>query len=57
MGLEELMENRSVFVSSCSRRQLARRRPTRTAPWVPILLSLLVVLLALGTFAAARGGI
>jgi hypothetical protein len=57
MRLEELMENRSVFVSSCSRRELARRRPTRMAPWAPILLSLLVVVLAMGVFAAARGGI
>lgn len=48
------MEGPNIFISSCSRRQLARRRPTRH----PFRIELLVaVLLAIAAFVVARGGI
>jgi hypothetical protein len=37
---------RSVFISSCSRRELARRRPTRSVPWPQIALALLALVIA-----------
>jgi hypothetical protein len=53
------MEGKSIFISSCSRRQLARRRPQAraTALRVQLLLALLVLAVGLGAFVAGHGGI
>jgi hypothetical protein len=51
-----MQEQRTVFISSCSRRELARRRPQR--PVIPV--QLMVALMALaGVFAvlALRGSL
>jgi hypothetical protein len=56
--------NRSLFISSCSQRQLARRRRGVSGAWLRrgwhwphvAVVSLLVVV-ALGSFIAGRGGI
>ena len=45
-----------IFISSCSRRQLARRRH-RGVLRVELLLALLVVASGLAAFVAARGGL
>jgi hypothetical protein len=51
------MENRSVFISSVTRRDLSRRRPSlRTVP-IQVVLATIVLAAALGAFLAARGGI
>ena len=51
------MNESRLFMSSCSRRELARRRPgramVRPAAWV----SLLVVLVCAAAFLLGRGGI
>ena len=52
----------SIFISSCSRRELARRRPGRTAGTVLIvllqlLLALIVVGMGLGAVMLARAGL
>jgi hypothetical protein len=47
----------SLFISSCTRRELARRRPSRT-PWrAQLLLATLMLAVAVGAFVAARGGL
>jgi hypothetical protein len=43
-----MAEQRTVFISSCSRRELARRRPQRSA----VRLQLMVALLAVAAVAA-----
>ena len=51
------MESSKVFISSCSRRQLARRRSSRGGVLrMQMLLMLLVVGLGVGAFIAGRGG-
>jgi lysylphosphatidylglycerol synthetase-like protein (DUF2156 family) len=57
MRIELAMEDRSLFISSCSRRELARRRPTRNISWTPLMLTLIVLALAAGAIIAARGGV
>jgi hypothetical protein len=53
------MESKSVFISSCTRRELSRRR----SQWgggvlrMQILMALLVVALGFGAFVAGRGGV
>jgi hypothetical protein len=48
----------SIFISSCSRRELARRRPTRNpVVRLELLAVLLVIVAALATLVLARGGI
>jgi hypothetical protein len=42
------VEDKSLFISSCSRRDLARRRPGRTLPPLPI--AVIVVALAMAAF-------
>ena len=51
------MEGNNIFISSVSRRDLARRRPVR--PLVPLqfVLALIVLAIAAGAFVVARGGI
>jgi hypothetical protein len=51
------MEDRSVFISSCSRRELSRRRRTRSVTRTQVLLAVLVLAALLGAFVAARGGV
>jgi len=52
------MESSKVFISSCSRRQLARRRLNRGGVLrMQLLLVLLVLALGVGAFVAGRGGI
>ena len=50
------MQDRSVFISSCSRRQLARRRAARSLALGPLLATLVVVIAVASVF-ALRGGI
>ena len=50
-------ENRSLFISSCTRRELARRKASRTWLRMQALVAVVVLLMALGIFAAARGGL
>ena len=51
------MENRSLFISSCSRRELARRKPSRNA-WRPQLTVAMVLLFAaVLAFAVVRLGL
>jgi hypothetical protein len=49
------MEDRTVFISSCSRRQLARRRPTRLAARMQLVLALVLLLAAAAVVATAQG--
>jgi hypothetical protein len=52
------MSGSGIFISSCSRRQLARRRPARLSARVQVLVVLLVLaFLASVAFVAGRGGI
>ena len=53
------MEGNGIFVSSCSRRQLARRRPQARvgAVRVELLIALLVVVVGFGAFLAGHGGV
>jgi hypothetical protein len=51
------MSQSRLFMSSCSRRELARRRPGRTVPWRALALGLLVVLVCAAAFLVGRGGI
>ncbi len=49
------MESKSIFISSCSRRQLARRRPYRTPPWTQLMIAVLLAVVAVVVIAIARG--
>jgi hypothetical protein len=51
------MSETRLFMSSCSRRELARRRPGRRVPWPALFLGLLVVLVCAAAFLLGRGGI
>lgn len=51
------MEERSLFISSCTRRQLARRRSGRARLSLPALLALLLLVAAVGAFLVAHGGV
>jgi hypothetical protein len=53
------MEGSKVFISSCSRRQLARRRPARQGGALRMQLLAVLMALALGfaAFLAVHGGI
>jgi hypothetical protein len=46
--VEEMEEQQTVFISSCSRRELARRRPRRS----PLRLQIVIVLAALAAVIA-----
>ena len=56
MGDAYLMEDRSLFISSCSRRDLARRRPGRKVSRSHLAFTLAVFLVALAAVFAVRGG-
>jgi hypothetical protein len=49
--------NRSLFISSCTRRELARRRPARSAVRIHLLGTAILVAVAVGAFVAASGGL
>jgi hypothetical protein len=51
------MASSKLFISSCSRRQLARRRPGHAQLRLQLLLMLLTLIAALAAFVAGRGGI
>jgi hypothetical protein len=51
------MEGSTIFISSCSRRELARRRQPRSALRPQALLVLFGLAAGLGALIAARGGI
>jgi hypothetical protein len=50
-------ETKSVFISSCTRRDLARRRAGRPAPRLQLIVALIVLAAALAVFLAVHGGI
>jgi hypothetical protein len=50
-------QNRSLFISSCTRRQMARRRGTRTVLPIQVLVAGLLLAVAAGTLIALRGGL
>ena len=52
----ESMAERSVFISSCSKRELARRRPTPNAYRMQLLLAVLVLWVAVAAFVGVRLG-
>jgi hypothetical protein len=47
----------SIFIGSCSRRQLARRRHARSLVRVELIVVLVIVASGLGAFVAGRGGL
>jgi hypothetical protein len=51
------MEDRSVFISSCSRRELARRRPSRSAGRLQLTIAMLLLFAAVLAFAITRLGL
>jgi hypothetical protein len=53
------MEGKSIFIRSCSRRQLYRRRPqARTSAMrLQLMLALLVLMVGLAAFIAGHGGL
>jgi anti-sigma-K factor RskA len=53
---ERTMESKSVFISSCSRRQFARRRPTRRVVWFHTHLWTMVLVVAVASVVAIRAG-
>ena len=55
IGVRE-MESQSLFISSCSRRQFARRRPTRKVLWFHTHLWTMVLVVAVASFVAIRAG-
>jgi hypothetical protein len=50
------MEKRSVFISSVTRRQVARRRPARHASRLQLTIGVLVIVAAAAAFVLTRGG-
>ncbi len=51
------MENRSLFISSCSRRELARRRPSKGAWRLQLTVALVLLFAAVLAFAVTRMGL
>jgi hypothetical protein len=51
------MLDSAPFISSCSRRELARRRLSRPYPQAQMLLVLALMLLGIAAFFVIRGGI
>jgi hypothetical protein len=51
------MPHSRLFVSSCTRRQLARRRPGRTTHPAQLMIVMILILAGLAAFVAGRGGI
>jgi hypothetical protein len=51
------MEKKSVFISSVTRRELARRRPARYTLRAQLLVAALVLAAAAAVFLGGRGGL
>ena len=51
------MESKSLLISSCSRRELARRRPSKTAWRLQLTVALALLIAALFAFAIVRLGL
>jgi hypothetical protein len=51
------MPHSRLFVSSCTRRQLARRRPGRITLPAQLLIVTILIVAGLAAFIAGRGGI
>ncbi len=51
------MEGKGIFISSCSRRQLARRRPTRSVLRLQFVIAMIVITATVGVVLAGRGAI
>lgn len=49
------MESKSIFISSCSRRQLARRRPYRSQLRTQLMTAVLLTAVVVIVIAIARG--
>jgi hypothetical protein len=54
MSDESGMIDRSIFISSCTRRQLARRRPSPNAYRIQLMIAIAVLSVAMIAFAAVR---
>ena len=50
-------ESKSVFISSCTRREMARRRPSRTAARLELMVAMTLLIAAVLAFAVVRGGL
>jgi hypothetical protein len=55
--LKTPMPESRLFMSSCSRRQLARRRPGRATLWIQLALVMLLILAGAAAFVVGRGGL
>jgi hypothetical protein len=51
------METKSVFISSCTRRQAARRRASKAGLRLQMIVALVVLAAALAAFMAVHGGV
>jgi hypothetical protein len=56
IGVRE-MEDRSLFISSCSRRQLSRRKPSKSAWRLQLAVALVLLTAAVFAFAIVRLGL
>jgi hypothetical protein len=50
-------QGKSLFISSCTRRQLARRRPGRSAGRLELLVGMTMLVAALVALVIVRGGL
>ncbi len=57
MADESGMMDRSIFISTCTRRQMARRRPSPNAYRIQLMFAVVVLFVAVLVFAIARMGL
>jgi hypothetical protein len=50
-------QSKSLFISSCTRREMARRRPGRSAGRLELLVGMTLLVAALVAFVVVRGGL
>jgi hypothetical protein len=50
-------QSKSLFISSCTRREMARRRPGRSAGRLELLVGMTLLVAAVVAFVVVRGGI
>jgi hypothetical protein len=50
-------QGKSLFISSCTRRELARRRPSRRASRLELMVAMTLLVAVVVAFVAARGGL
>jgi hypothetical protein len=50
-------QSKSLFISSCTRREMARRRPGRSAGRLELFIGMTLLVAALLAFVVVRGGI